>query len=70
MRQVAHTPGLEGSTHPTPSSAATRLAFHMWSVMGKKIDWEALPVLLELYHVPDIEQLIDDLTEIRDFDFT
>jgi hypothetical protein len=34
-------------------------------MMGGAIDWQALPVVAELYGITDIQQLIDDLVTIR-----
>jgi len=37
--------------------------------MGRNFDWNALPVLAEIYGVPDLEELIVQLVAMRDFDW-
>ena len=37
--------------------------------MGQTLDWNALPLLAEIYGAPDLEVLIAQLVVIRDFDW-
>jgi hypothetical protein len=41
----------------------------IWRLSGKKLDWQALPILAEMYGVEDIECLIFQLAAIRDFEW-
>jgi hypothetical protein len=36
--------------------------------MGGTIEWQALPIVAEMYGIADVEQLICDLVTIREFD--
>lgn len=36
--------------------------------MGRTIDWNALPILVEIYGVKDVESLIAQLIVMRDFE--
>jgi len=38
-----------------------------WHVMGRTLDWQALPFLVELYGVPDVEVFISELVAIREY---
>jgi hypothetical protein len=42
------------------------LAVRAWNLMGG-IDWAALPVVAEMLGIEDIETLVINLTEIREF---
>jgi hypothetical protein len=35
-------------------------------MMGRAIDWQALPAICDLLGVEDVESLVDDLLTIRD----
>jgi hypothetical protein len=35
--------------------------------MGGEIDWSALPLIIEMLYVEDVEKLIIQLMEIREF---
>ena len=35
--------------------------------MGAQIDWQALPILVEIFAIDDIERLLCDLVSIRNF---
>jgi hypothetical protein len=35
--------------------------------MGGEIDWAALPVIAEMFGIDDVEELIVQLVEIREF---
>lgn len=49
-------PALEGDA---------RFALRIWQKLGREINWNGLPLLIELYDVQDPEALIDDLTTIQ-----
>jgi hypothetical protein len=38
----------------------------VWHMMGRQIDWQALPVICDLLGVEDVEALVDDLLTVRD----
>lgn len=42
------------------------MALAVWNDC-RSIDWQALPVLVELHGITDIDMLISDLFVIRDF---
>ena len=44
-----------------------RVAAKIWKMSGQKLDWEALPYLLELYGVNDTEIMLAQLVTIRDY---
>lgn len=37
--------------------------------MGRTLDWNALPILAEIYGVSDVEALIAQLVVMRDFEW-
>lgn len=37
--------------------------------MGRTLDWNALPILVEIYGVKDVEALIAQLILMRDFEW-
>jgi hypothetical protein len=43
-----------------------QLAVELWNLMGGEIDWAALPALVALHDVRDVELLLDWLTCLRD----
>jgi hypothetical protein len=45
------------------------MAVKVWRAMGQTLDWNALPILSEIYGVPDDEVLIVQLVAMRDFDW-
>jgi hypothetical protein len=46
--------------------AQNNLAVALWNQMGG-IDWAALPILIVLYDIADLEGLLNRLVVIRDF---
>ena len=63
---------LEEFKQPFPPSEPPeecRIAVDIWFAMGRTLDWNALPVLVEIYGVPDPEELIVQLVARRDFDW-
>ncbi len=50
---------------PTPVPDDSYLALKLWNIMSG-IDWDALPLLCELYGVEDLELLIAQLVAIRE----
>ena len=55
-----------GSAPEVPAAPAARAAVLLWNAMGGTVDWAALPVLIELYQVPDIDAAVAHLLLIRD----
>lgn len=49
-----------------PLEGNAKFAMRIWHKLGREINWNALPVLIELYDVQDPEALIDDLIAIQD----
>jgi len=43
------------------------LAAKAWNLMGGAIDWQAIPICMELFGIEDVESLIFHLVLIRDF---
>lgn len=42
------------------------IAIAIYNAMGGRLDYQALPVLVEYYGVTDVELLLDELLAIRD----
>ena len=42
------------------------IALEIWVLMGKRMDWHALPVIVEYYGVQKITPLIDDLLTMQE----
>lgn len=51
---------------PPPLTDGEYLALRVWREMGHRIDWNALPFLLERHAVEDSDQLVEQLLIIRD----
>lgn len=49
-----------------PLEGNAKFALRIWQKLGREINWNGLPVLIELYDVQDPEALIDDLIAIQD----
>jgi len=43
-----------------------KLATAAWSLMGGRLDWAALPVIVELLGIVDVDILIIQLVALRD----
>lgn len=51
--------GFDAGENPDP------IAVRVWNMMGGGIDWTALPVLVPIFGVEDVERLLLDLIVIR-----
>jgi hypothetical protein len=49
-----------------PHCAYTEEVFAAWLLMDRRLDWAALPVVMELLAVTDPEPLILSLVQMRD----
>lgn len=38
-----------------------------WSLMDRRIDWAALPMVVELFGITDVERFIAELTAVRTY---
>ena len=45
---------------------SSTLAIQAWNMLGARIDWQGLPIVCELLGIDDIENLLSQLTVIRD----
>jgi len=54
---------------PSGAPPECELSVKVWNAMGGTIDWNALPILTEIYGVKDIEALIAQLIVMRDFEW-
>ena len=51
-----------------PADSPAVIAVKAWMDMGRRMDWAALPFLIELYGVEDVEGFKVDLLAIRDYE--
>lgn len=52
---------------PEELGASHKKILKAWNMMGRQIDWSALPIIVEYLDVDDVEILIDGLLEIRNY---
>lgn len=60
---------MEANPHFKPALPpdGTHLAVNAWNLMGGVIDWAALPVVVEMFGVDDVDSLVRDLVTIREY---
>ncbi len=51
---------------PGAPPAGASVAIQTWQLMGNTLDWGALPVIVELLGVEDVETLVSHLTVLRE----
>ena len=49
-----------------PLGQAEECARLAWNAMGGRVDWPAVPILIDLYDVTDVETFLEALLAIRD----
>lgn len=51
---------------PGPPPATAQAALLAWGLMGRKLVWEAVPIVVDMLGITDPETLIAQLAELRD----
>lgn len=51
----------------TPPDDTVVFAVRAWNMMGGKIEWTALEIVAEIIGITDIEQLLAQLEQIREY---
>ena len=43
------------------------LAVEAWNMMGGELNWQAIPILVDMLEVQDVEKFIREIVQIRNF---